>query len=298
MQQFTIRDIENLTGIKAHTLRIWEQRYGFFSPKRKESRHRFYDNEDLKRLLQIAFLYHSGWKVSKIASLSPEQLAGLVSNTQVGSDNYRVFINKLIEAAVEFNEAAFTRILDEVIAAIGFDRCIVEVAYPFLIRVGHLWSTNNAIPAQEHFSSYLIQNRILVETEKVSRQLSEVPDVLLLCPQGEFHELPLLFINYLLRNQGKSTLFLGVDVKANDVAMIMETNPIPVIYFYLTVNFTGLLIDEYLSHFCTSFPSKKIVVSGPGTAHIQRSFVNLLVLRTDEEIYRFIHSPISEVHSS
>src|SRR4051812_33881111 len=112
MQTFTIRDIENLTGIKAHTLRIWEQRYSFFTPKRKDSQHRIYDNEDLKQLLRIAFLYHNGWKVSRIATLSPEQVAGIVRESAIGNENHALFISQLMEAAIDFDEYSFITILN------------------------------------------------------------------------------------------------------------------------------------------------------------------------------------------
>src|SRR5215204_1774106 len=158
MQSFTIKDIENLTGIKAHTLRIWEQRYRFFTPKRKESLHRIYDNEDLKQLLRISFLYNSGWKISKIANLSSDEVQDLVKNAEVGKENYRVFVNHLIEAALDFNEYAFIEQLNRIIETTGFEKSITEICYPFLLKIGHLWSTNNVIPAQEHFSSYIIQN--------------------------------------------------------------------------------------------------------------------------------------------
>ena len=113
MQTFTIRDIENMTGIKAHTLRIWEQRYGMFTPKRKESLHRFYDNEDLKAILRVSFLYHSGWKISRIAALSPEQVTEHVRNAVIGPENYTLYAGKLMEAAVDFDERAFDEALQE-----------------------------------------------------------------------------------------------------------------------------------------------------------------------------------------
>src|SRR5881275_2161563 len=124
MQSFTIRDIENLTGIKAHTIRIWEQRYNFFKPKRKESQHRFYDNEDLKMMLRIAHLYHNGWKVSKIAALSQDRIIEEVRNAHVKAGDYSHFINKMIEAALDFDEPAFIEIMNDVIRKEGFENCI------------------------------------------------------------------------------------------------------------------------------------------------------------------------------
>ncbi|HYO22883.1 MAG TPA: B12-binding domain-containing protein, partial [Flavisolibacter sp.] len=168
MQNFSIRNIELLTNIKAHTLRIWEQRYDFFKAPRKESKQRFYSNEDLQKLLCISFLYHNGWKVSRIASLSEDEIREEVNRTPLTNENYATYVNKLLQAAINFNEAAFLETLNELVDKIGFERTILELCYPYLQRVGLLWDTNRVIPAQEHFSSYIIQNRLISETEKYS----------------------------------------------------------------------------------------------------------------------------------
>lgn len=288
MQQFTIRDIEHLTGIKSHTLRIWEQRYDFFSSKRKESKHRYYDNEDLKQLLRIAFLYHSGWKVSRIASQSPEEITEHVRSATVGAENVAAFINQLLEAAIDFNEHAFVTHLNSIIDTIGFERCILDVCYPYLTKVGLLWSTNNVIPAQEHFSSYIIQNKIIVETEKSLLQKAVAPEIVLFCPQGEFHELPLLFINYVMKKNGWGTVFLGANVKIRELAPVVAAGNIQYIYLHLITNFTGYAADDYLEEVCTSFPGQKIIASGGGIHEVQRTFVNLTVLKSDKEILNFI----------
>jgi len=289
MQSFSIRDIENLTGIKAHTLRIWEQRYSFFSPKRKQSRHRFYDIDDLKTLLRIAILYHMGWKVSRIASLTPAQVideVGKVDFTTAGNNQY---INRMIEAAVDFNEAVFVSLMNEIISNIGFEACICQVCYPYLQKIGLLWSTNNIIPAQEHFSSYIIQNRIIAETEKVTPSTRK-PEVILICPEGEFHELPLLFINYLFRKNGWSTMYLGTNISRKELYEIALSQNAEWIYLHLITNFTGLYIDEYLENICTSLPGKKIIASGAGISGVQRTFVNLKLLKSDKEIHELILS--------
>jgi MerR family transcriptional regulator, light-induced transcriptional regulator len=287
MQVFTIKDIENLTGVKAHTLRIWEQRYDMFTPKRKESKHRIYDNEDLKQLLRISFLYHSGWKVSKIAALSESQITELVNQATVGNMNYRVFINQLIEAALDFDENRFIGILNQVTEKIGFENCVVDLCYPFLVKIGLLWSTNNVIPAQEHFTSYIIQNKIIVETEKLEVG-NTLPSIVLMSPKGEFHELPLLFINYLLKKAGWATVYLGSNIQTMEAAEVVNRVGIHYLYIHTLTNFTGLDIDDYFESVCKSFSDKKIVASGEAIQKVQRSFVNLILLRTEEQIYDFI----------
>lgn len=287
MYYFTIRDIEHLSGIKAHTLRIWEQRYPVFVSKRKESLHRIYDNEDLKQLLQIAFLYHNGWKISRIAQLNAAERAEKVRNTEISNATYKTFILQLTEAAIDFNEFAFVHLLNELIQRIGFERCIIDVCYPYLQRVGLLWITNNIIPAQEHFSSYIIQNKIITETEKIPLSTNDA-EMILFSPKGEFHELPLLFLNYLLRKNGWSTIYLGANVSKEVLKAFTDKDKLRYLFFHLITNFTGWDANDYFEDLSRSFAGKTIIASGNVTQQVQRNFTNVKLLRSDKEIYAFI----------
>ena len=288
MQRFTIRDIEHLSGIKAHTLRIWEQRYTLFTPKRKESKHRYYDNEDLKIILRIAFLYHNGWKVSKIAQLTPDQIVNEVNRTEINSANFKVYILKLLDAAVDFNEPSFVQVLDDLIGSVGLEMCVTEVCYPFLQRVGLLWMTNNIIPAQEHFSSYLIQHKIIAQTDKLPEVPVDSEGIVLFTPDGEYHELPLLFINYLLKKHMWRTIYVGSNVKLQHLQKFESDNSIRHLFLHIITNFSGLGIDDYLEKLCTTYPNKQIVASGSAIQQAQRSFLNLMPLQSDRAIYDFI----------
>ena len=287
MEYFTIKDIENLCGIKAHTLRIWEQRYNLFVPKRKDSQHRIYDNDDLKQLLRISFLYHNGWKISKIAGLSSDQIAEEVRKSEINSKTYKTFIIQLIEAAVDFDEISFVEILNQLTGKLGFEKCITDICYPYLNRIGMLWVTNNVIPAQEHFSSYIIQNKIIAETDKLSIN-NEAPSLLLFSPKGEYHELPLLFIFYLLRKNGWSVVYLGSSITKEVVKQFTENDEMKYLFLHLITNFTGWDADVYFEDLCRSFPNKQIVASGAAVHQVQRNFVNLKLLKSDKEIYEFI----------
>jgi DNA-binding transcriptional MerR regulator len=287
MQHFTIKDIENLTGIKAHTLRIWEQRYNLFRAKRKKSLHRIYDNEDLKQLLRIAFLYHNGWKISKIAQLPPEGINAEVSKTEIDNKTYKLFILQMIEAAINFDEAVFVQLFDEMVQKIGFEKCITEVCYPYLQRIGLLWVTSNIIPAQEHFSSYIIQNKIIAETDKLSTT-DETPTIILFSPKGEFHELPLLFIHYLLRKNGWSSIYLGPDITKEIIQQFSGQKQVKYLFLHLITNFTGWDADVYLEDLCKTFKDKTIIATGAIVNQTQRSFSNVKALRSDKEIHEFI----------
>jgi len=290
MQSFSIRNIELLTGIKAHTLRIWEQRYEFFKAPRKESMQRIYSNEDLKKLLCISFLYHNGWKISKIASLPDDELPTEVDKINLSASNYQTYHQKLLQAAIDFDEAAFTQTLNLLIENIGFEKTIRDVCYTYLNKVGLLWNTNKVIPAQEHFSSYLIQNRLISETEKYTGFQNEAPEILLFCPENEHHELPLLFINYLMRKNGWRVLYLGKNINLDDLKEAAAIPGINYLYLHLITNFTGLFIDDYFETLRKTFPDKIIFASGRGIEASQRNFVDVKLLRRDEEIYELIRS--------
>ncbi|RYZ29912.1 MAG: MerR family transcriptional regulator [Chitinophagaceae bacterium] len=290
MQNFSIRNIELLTGIKAHTLRIWEQRFDFFKAPRKESKQRFYSNEDLQKLLCISFLYHNGWKVSRISVLSDEELKNEVNKIELGPSNYQSYLQKLLQAAIDFNEADFLQTLNQLSRSIGFEKTITDVCYPYLQRVGLLWDTNRVIPAQEHFSSYIIQNRLISETEKFSKTQDESPEIILFCPENEHHELPLLFLNYLLRKNNWRVLYLGKDIKMDDLREAAKIPGINYLYMHLITNFTGFHIDDYFETLRKTFPGKKIFASGKGIEQNERSFVDLKLLRRDDEILQFIRT--------
>jgi len=288
MQKFTIRDIENMCDIKAHTLRIWEQRYNLVAPKRKESTHRFYDENDLKKMLQIAYLYHSGWKISKIASLGEAGIEAFVNNHNLPLPNHAVSIIQLVNAAIDFDDKRFNRVIDEVISNEGLEACIIQVAFPFLQRIGLLWITNNIIPAQEHFSTYLIQHRIIAATESLSPNIHPKGDIVLYTPDGEHHELPLLFLCYMLKKHGWRTLYFGSNVKWQHLETVIQKASVTAVYLHMVTNFTRFDIDDYFEELCKAFPAKRIVASGTAIHAAQRNFTNLELLKTNASIYKFL----------
>ncbi|MDQ3551613.1 MAG: MerR family transcriptional regulator [Bacteroidota bacterium] len=291
MQKFSIRDIESMSGVKAHTLRIWEQRYDMFKAQRKLSQHRFYDNNDLKKLLRISFLYHNGWKISKIAGLSDEEMIDQVVKSKIKIDSFIPYILKLLEAAVDFNEKAFKGLLYDVINNVGFETCIREVCYPFLNRVGLLWMTNNIIPSQEHFSSSIIQHMIIAEINKLPKPPRNDEATVLFTPESEYHELPLLFIQYMLKKNGRNVIYLGKNVTWQNVISVLQLQEVKDIYLHLITNFTKLDVNDYLHHLCTSLPEKQIVISGILAKEVHKTWENLLVIKTESEIENYIKKP-------
>ena len=291
MERFTIKDIENLTGIKAHTFRIWEQRYNIFSPKRKESRHRFYDNDDLKKLLRIAFLYHNGWKASKISSLSEEQIINEVDQAAAASATESTFITRLLESAIEFDEHKFKMVLNDAVNALGFENCILQVCYPYLYKIGLLWSTNHVMPAQEHFSSYLIQHRIIAETEKIIVK-NEKGTIVLMCHEEEFHELPLLHMNYLFRKHSWNTVNIGKNCTVQMLEQLKAATTFSHVYIHLLTNFTGTTVEKYFESLSASFTGLQFIVGGDGVKNYTVTLKNITVLKSEKEIRNYLETMI------
>jgi len=263
MENFTIRDIEHLTGIKAHTLRIWEQRYSFFQPKRKESQHRYYDNEDLRQLLKITLLYRQGWKLSRIASLDTEALNNAVESSH--SPAHEAFVIRLLEAAISFDERLFRPVLTEIFRQFSFEEGVSLVCYPFLQRIGLLWTSGKVIPAQEHFSSHLIQSVIIAATDRLPLARLQ-PKCILFCPDKEYHEIPLLFAAYLFRKRGWSYIYLGQDVSEEMLEAVISLHSPQFLYFNLLTNLTGREPGEFIERLVAQYPRVRLLASGVSSA--------------------------------
>jgi MerR family transcriptional regulator, light-induced transcriptional regulator len=291
MNHFTIKDIENLCGIKAHTLRIWEQRYKqLFIPKRKESQHRIYDSDDLKELLRISFLYHHGYKISKIARLSPAQIQEEVAGIKPQNCNYEIFVHQLIETSIQLDKENFEAVSNEIVMSIGMEKSILNVFYPFLQRIGLLWMTNHVIPAQEHFSSHIIRKKIISATDGLETNDNSEYNIVIFSPSGELHEIPLLVVNYLLRKQGIKTTYFGASVSTETLKYYSQHHTVSHFYSHLITHLDSSGVDSFICSLCRSFPDKPIVISGPASDCIQKKPANLMHLRSLDEVMEFTHS--------
>lgn len=217
MNAFTIKDIENLSGVKAHTIRIWEQRYNFLKPQRTGTNIRYYSNEELKVILNIALLNKFGYKISHIDKMDSQEIyQKLYSLTRREAQQERI-VNELISLMIDLELDLFEEILDQQIREKGVERSINEIVFPFLERIGILWVTNNINPAQEHLVTNIIRQKIIIGIETTASQIKSNKTVLLFLPEGEFHELGLLYVYYLLKTKGVKVLYLGADVPLDDL---------------------------------------------------------------------------------
>lgn len=265
LNTFTIKDIENFTGIKAHTIRIWEQRYSLFQARRKDTNHRTYDSDDLKTLLRIAYLYHHGMKISRIAALSEPEQNKLSLEIAVEGKSSLLPVNELIAATLDYDHQRFERIFYSQVLHLGFEKCITGVIYPFLEKIGVLWLTGQVIPAQEHFSSSIIRTKIMTAIDGQPMNYAATEHFLLFLPEGEFHEIPLLYVQYLLKKQGKMVTSFGPNVPLADLAPFMQAKKVTHIYTHLLTNITKTAMNGFARQLSELYPHVKIWLAGPQT---------------------------------
>lgn len=290
MNHFSIKDIENLCGIKAHTLRIWEQRYQILVPKRKESNHRFYDNEDLKHILRVAYLYHSGYKISKIAQLKEADIKKLTIDIVPNEHYIDVFVNQMLEASIDFDEERFEKVLNTALLHLGFEKCILQVIYPFLERLGLMWMTDNVIPAQEHFASNIIKRKIIVAIDGLEGQQENDSDdslTLLFTPEGEYHDIPLLLMQFLLKKKGKKAVYFGPNVPMDNLDYYLSRRKATHLYFHLITNMSNREVDDLVTDLCERFRKYQLIMSGPLTRYVNSKHTNLRLVQSLDEMMLF-----------
>jgi len=288
LNTFTIKDIENFTGIKAHTIRIWEQRFQLFSARRKDTNHRIYDGEDLKALLRIAYLYHHGIKISRIAALSEEEQNKLSLQLAAEGSAAGLQVNELIAATLDYDYFRFERIFYSQVLHLGFEHCITKIIYPFLEKIGVLWLTGNVIPAQEHFCANIIRTKIMTAIDGQQMNQQATAHYLLFLPEGEFHEIPLLYVQYLLKKSGKLVTSFGANVPFDDLKTFTPVRPVTHMYTHLLTNVTKQAVTQFVVALAQQFPGVKILMSGPQVWQLTGPLPeNVFVLKSLDELLAF-----------
>ncbi|WP_448520041.1 MerR family transcriptional regulator [Rhodoflexus sp.] len=259
---YSIKDLENLTGIKAHTIRMWEQRYGILKPERTDTNIRLYGASELKMMLNIALLNNHGIKISKIARMSYEEIRMKVMETIHQSGNFDNQINALTLSMIDLDEAQFEKIMATNILQYGFEKTMINIVYPFLIKIGTLWTTDAINPAQEHFITNLIRQKIIVAIDGQFEPRPNQKKFMLFLPEGELHEITLLFSYYVIKSRGHKVIYLGQSTPLSDLAQVYDIHRPD----YLLSVITSVPPDEdvqtYVNFLCNRFPDTKILLSG------------------------------------
>jgi MerR family transcriptional regulator, light-induced transcriptional regulator len=262
MNKFTIKDLENLSGIKAHTIRIWEQRYSFLKPQRTTTNIRYYSNDELKTLLNISLLNKYGFKISHINKMSSDELHKKTLTLSGTEAQQERIVNEMIQSMIELNIDAFEKTLDQFIIAKGIEKCIIQIIFPFLERIGILWLTDHINPAQEHIITNIIRQKLIVGIDKVVPVLNHSKKVVLYMPENEHHELGLLFVQYLMKSRGIKTIYLGANVPVKDLEYVVQIKKPDYIYTHLTTVIKEFNFDKFIGNLHSRFPGEKVLISG------------------------------------
>lgn len=238
MGKYQIIELEQLVGVKAHTIRIWEKRYGIIKPHRTQTNIRYYDDEQVRKLLNVTTLLNSGYKISKVAALSEKEITELISKLYQAPEEdviSTLFVSDLIASMLSFNEPAFEKTFSSSINRFGLYNGMLKVVYPFLQKVGLLWSTNEAMPVQEHFASSLIKRKLMAAIDGLPVFSKAKKSFLLFLPPDEWHEIALLFSEYIIREKGFKVTNLGQNVPVANIKKLTEAvTPTHLVTFFIS----------------------------------------------------------------
>jgi DNA-binding transcriptional MerR regulator len=245
-QDFTIKDLENISGIKAHTIRIWEKRYNLLEPKRSDTNIRYYSHQNLQKLLNVVLLSKNNYKISKIAKMSEEEILQESREVAFATGVNDEAINALKLSMFQFDKVLFNNTYHKLLSKKTFKEIFKEVFIPFLQHIGLLWQTDTLLPAHEHFISNLIAQKIHINIENLEHGIkdSEKTYVLFL-PENEIHELGLLYLNYELVLRGNQTIYLGQNLPLNNLNYFFKLKKDFVFVTSLTVQPYDERINEY-----------------------------------------------------
>lgn len=269
MQTFTISQLSQFSGIKQPTIRIWEQRYGALSPLRTQGNTRYYDNNQLRRLLNIVSLQNSGGKISDLCALDDTSLYKLIETklqSKKFSDKAELYITQLIAAGINYNEVKFNQLFTDVIKRYGIKESYLKVLHPLLDRLGLLWNCDNIIPPQEHFICNLLKQKFYTYIDQLPAIKKAAVDWVILLPENEFHEMGLLMAYILLKKEGKKVIYLGANIPVHSfIASINETGAKNVMLFTVHSGQENI-IKQYATLFCEQTKNKQLYVAGNKTA--------------------------------
>ena len=291
MNAFSIKDLENLSGIKAHTIRIWEQRYSFLKPQRSKSNIRFYGNEELKTVLNIALLNKYGFKISHIDKMSPIEVRDKIISLSYAEAYQERFINELLQHMVDLDIENFEETLNVYIRSKGVDKAITQLIFPFLEKIGILWLTNHMNVAQEHLVTNVIRQKLIVGIENITAFSQIHKTALLFLPEGEHHELGLLYLYYMLKSRDIQVLYLGANVPAKDLEFVANLKNPHSIFTHLTSIPGRFNFEKFIQQMHQRIPSIPVIISGKmAQAFTKKLPQNIFLKKSMDDLIKHINS--------
>lgn len=295
---FSIKNLENLSGIKAHTLRIWEKRYNLLEPERTDTNIRRYSLDSLRKLLNVTLLYNHGFKISKIASLNADEIPKLVRSIALKSNSEQVSINAFKLAMINFDYELFDSNYEEIQQHHDFEYIFMQIFMPLMKELGILWQTGAISPTHEHFITNLVKQKIYLQTERLQRDKAkneDQPIFVLFLPENEIHELGILYLNFLILSKGYRTIFLGQSLQSSSLQTLYSYDTTFNFVSYLTVEPNKEEIMPFLKDFHKQLlenQKSKLILFGPQQVEIVKE-----ELPEQIEMYRSVESFIFKYFS-
>ena len=276
---YSIKDLEIFSGIMAHTIRIWEIRYKAFTPLRTDTNMRRYTDEDLKKILNIAILKRNGYRISKILSLSNEELKTKVFDIYTNSTDPNKYVDKLVSAMVELDESKFSKAFSESILYYTLEEAIVKVLFPFIERTGILWQTDYVTTVQKRFVTYLLRQKLIVAIDgQVFAESDSSKTFALFLPQNKYNEIDLLLHMYLIKRKGHKAIYLGESVTIQELDKLSQN--IKIDYFVTTtIPATEDKQERYLTSLFKTIPNEHLILSSSLEMEDIENFPNLILVR-------------------
>jgi DNA-binding transcriptional MerR regulator len=289
--KYSIKDLERLSGIKAHTIRIWEQRYNLLNPDRTQTNIRLYNDEELKHILNIASLVKAGSKISHVVKLEQGEISKriqeMVANPVNVDEFFAIQTDNLVIAMLDLDDSRFEKVISTSTLKYGFEETMLNVLIPFLQKVGIMWRTGESSILQEHFISNLIRKKVLVAIDGYSG--TAAPDAekwVLFLPESELHEIGLLFSKYLLRVRGKKVIYFGQNTPIDEIVNFChEHSPVYILTFITaSFSFDGML--DYFGKLSKAIPQTKILAAGGMLYGIESRWSNVTILQDVRDLIR------------
>ncbi|QGY46748.1 MerR family transcriptional regulator [Maribellus comscasis] len=286
---YSIKDLEVLSGIKAHTIRIWEKRYNLLEPERTDTNIRYYSDEDLRKILNVSMLVRNGYKISKVAGWNDEQVKSTVLQVAEVKVSESDYIDQLIIYMLNFDNRGFVKLTNEIIRELGFEEAVVKVFFNLFMRIGTYWQVGTIFPAQEHFVSQIIRQKLIVEIDRLENNYIKDATVLLYLPENELHELSLLFYYYFAKEIGYNTIYLGQSVPFDDLSKIAGQMEIDYVFTAFINSIPKEEMEDYLERLKQLFVKQKIFITGGQVNnHNPKLPRNIKVVKNYQEFRRFI----------
>ncbi len=289
MNPYTIKDLENLSGIKAHTIRIWEQRYSFLKPNRTNTNIRFYTGDELKKILNIALLNKYGYKISHIDKMGDLEIKEKILSLGNAQAQQERIIHELIQAMLDVDVDQFELVLDNYIQLRGIEKTITRIIFPYLEKIGILWLTNHINPAQEHLITNIIRQKLIVGIECIAPSVGIDKSVLLFLPEGEYHELGLLFIYYLLKKKGLKCIYTGCNTPMNDIEYLVKLKKPDYLYSHITTMNNSF--NKFINNIYNITDRTPVIISGKLTHSYEKKIQPPVYFKKSfEEVIEFVAS--------